>query len=393
MQAAARLEASKLDPIEDAKAASLRYVSDLAEPGITRERAGRHFAYRDPRGRIIHDPGEIDRINKLAVPPAWTQVWICPDRRGHLQATGRDARGRKQYRYHPRWRAIRDSNKFEHILDFGKALPRIRQRVEEDLAKPGLSREKVLAAVIRLMEMTLARVGNSEYVRQNHSFGITTLKNRHVRIKGGKIELDFLAKSNTRHHSVVTDRKLARILRNIRDLPGSELFQYLDETGERHVIDSSDVNDYLRRISGEEITAKDLRTWAATNLAFRAFCGLSKGPRNKKKQLQVIKDVAIQLGNTAAVCRKCYIHPAVLNGYLVGTLHADLSNVESEIEYPQVWLAERHVIRFLRSAAADLYTVSNGTSHRTAPTRTKVGSLARGKRAIAPRFSKRIRHA
>jgi DNA topoisomerase-1 len=363
MQVEARSELLELDAIEDAKAAHLRHVSDLAEPGITRERHGKHFIYRDARGRVIRDRAEIERINKLAVPPAWTNVWISPDPRGHLQATGRDARRRKQYRYHERWRAIRDANKFEHILNFGKALPIIRRKVDEDLAKPGLPREKVLAAVVRLMEMTLARIGNPEYERQNNSFGITTLKNRHVRIKGGRIELDFLAKSSIQHHSVVTDRKLARILRNCRELPGSELFQYLDDAGNRHAIDSSDVNEYLRAACGEDITAKDFRTWAGTNLAFLAFCALKKEPPTKKSQLQVIKDVARQLGNTAAVCRKCYIHPAVLNGYLMGSLHADLGNVAVELEYPQVWIAERNVIRFLHSAA-NVSAKVNGASHK-----------------------------
>lgn len=351
MQVEARSQLLEQDAVEDAKSAHLRHVSDLAEPGITRERHGNHFIYRDARGRVIRDSAEIERINKLVVPPAWTNVWISPDPRGHLQATGRDARRRKQYRYHERWRAVRDTNKFEHILNFGKALPIIRRKVDDDLAKPGLPREKVLAAVVRLMEVTLARVGNPEYERQNNSFGITTLKNRHVRIKGGRIELDFLAKSSVRHHSVVTDRKLARILRNCRELPGSELFQYLDDAGNRHAIDSSDVNEYLREACGEDITAKDFRTWAGTNLAFLAFCALKKEPPTKKSQLQVIKDVARQLGNTAAVCRKCYIHPAVLSGYLMCSLHADLGNVEVELEYPQVWIAERNVIRFLRAAA------------------------------------------
>lgn len=245
--------------------------------------------------------------------------------------------------------AMRTSS--EHILDFGKALPHIRHKVDADLAQSGLPREKVLAAVVRLMEMTLARVGNPEYERENHSFGITTLKNRHVRIKGGKIELDFLAKSSVRHHSVIKDRTLARIIRNIRELPNSELFQYVDEKGRRHSIDSGDVNDYLREASGKDITAKDFRTWAGTNLAFRAFCALKQARPSKKLQVQVIKDVAQHLGNTVAVCRKCYIHPAVLSGYLMGTLHADLGNREIELEYPQVWLEERNVIRFLRSAA------------------------------------------
>jgi DNA topoisomerase-1 len=338
------------DALLDAKTANLRYVSDRM-PEITREHRAARFTYRDPAGAVIRDRGELERISKIAVPPAWTDVWICPDARGHIQATGRDARGRKQYRYHTRWRVVRDENKFEHILRFGKVLPRIRRKVQADLAKPGLPREKVIAAVIRLMEMTLARVGNPEYERENNSFGLTTLKNRHIRISGGRIELNFLAKSSIRHHSVVSDRKLARILRNCRDLPGSELFQYLDENGERHSIDSSDVNDYLREAAEEDVTAKDFRTWAGTNLAFLAFCALEEERPTKKLQIQVIKQVAEQLGNTAAVCRKCYIHPVVLNGYLDGTLRANPGDIELEKDYPDVWIAERKVIRILRSSA------------------------------------------
>jgi DNA topoisomerase-1 len=338
------------DALLDAKAAHLRYVSDRV-PGISRERRGSRFIYRDPAGTVIRDAGDLDRISKIAIPPAWTAVWICLDSRGHIQAIGRDARRRKQYRYHARWRVVRDENKFEHILRFGKILPRIQRAVQADLAQPGLPREKVIAAVIRLMEMTLARVGNPEYERENHSFGLTTLKNRHVHISGGKIELNFLAKSSIRHHSVVTDRKLARILRNLRDLPGSELFQYLDENGDRHSIDSSDINDYLRHASGEDVTAKDFRTWAGTNLAFLAFCALKEERPTKKSQTEVIKQVAKQLGNTAAVCRKCYIHPVVLNGYLDGTLRADIDETKLEEDYPEVWIAERKVIRLLRSRA------------------------------------------
>lgn len=225
------------DNLPAAKAAHLRYVSDRV-PGITRKRTATGFLYRNPKGAVIEDADELGRIRALAVPPAWDDVWICVFRNGHIQATGRDARRRKQYRYHPQWRTVRDQTKFEHLILFGQALPAIRSRVEADLAKPGLPREKVLAAVVRLMQMTLARVGNPEYARQNQSFGLTTLQNRHVHVKGGEILLDFRAKHGIRHRSVVHDRKLARILKNCRDLPGSELFQYLDEQGQRHSIDS-----------------------------------------------------------------------------------------------------------------------------------------------------------
>jgi DNA topoisomerase-1 len=328
-----------------AKAAQLRYVNDR-RPGISRRGAAGRFVYRDPRGKVIRDAAELGRIKSLAIPPAWTDVWICPLENGHLQATGRDARRRKQYRYHARWRRTRDETKYEHMLEFGRALPAIRRRVEVDLALPDLPREKVLAAVVRLMEDTLARVGNPEYAAQNNTFGLTTLRNRHVHIAGGRIELDFRAKHGIRHVSLVSDRKLARVVKNCRDLPGSELFQYIDEAGERHCIDSADVNDYLRAISGCEITAKDFRTWAATNLAVLALAG-QKPPPTKKAQLDAIRQVAKRLGNTPAVCRKCYIHPAVLDSYLNGSLRRTLAAVAKEKESPATWRIERMVMRFL----------------------------------------------
>jgi DNA topoisomerase-1 len=341
------------NPARSAHDAHLRYVSDC-QPGITRERRGGGFVYRYPGGAAITDREELGRIKRIAVPPAWTDVWICPYENGHIQATGRDARGRKQYRYHPRWRGVRDETKFEHILNFGRALPAIRRRIEADLAKPGLPREKVLAAVVRLMERTLARVGNPEYARQNDSFGLTTLRNRHVRIAGGKIELDFRAKHGIRHHSVVSDRKLARILKNCRDLPGSELFQYIDDDGERHAIDSGDVNEYLRAISGQEITAKDFRTWAGTNLAVLALVSLGENKPTKRGLARAVKQVAEQLGNTPAVCRASYIHPALMDAYLEGALDLNPPAVEGEEHPPEMWQLERQVLRFLdrRLAAA-----------------------------------------
>ena len=321
---------------------------DDRQPGITRIRNGTGFVYRRPEGSLIKDPGELERIKAIAVPPAWTDVWICVYPNGHIQATGRDARGRKQYRYHPRWRSVRDQTKYEHILRFGAVLPRIRRRVAADLARPGLPREKVLAAVVALMERTLARVGNPEYARENESFGLTTLKNRHVKIRAGRIELDFMAKSGTRHHSVVSDRKLARILKNCRDLPGSELFQYIDERGERHSIESGDVNEYLRAASGRDITAKDFRTWAATNLAFLALNRLTEEKPTNKGLVQAIKEVAQQLGNTPAVCRKSYIHPAMFEAYLQGALRTKLPSTDSELYPSEIWTFEQSVLRFLR---------------------------------------------
>jgi DNA topoisomerase-1 len=333
-----------------AKSVQLRYVSDR-KPGISRERTASGFIYKKPDGSVIQDADELARIRALAVPPAWEDVWICCFHNGHIQATGRDARGRKQYRYHPEWRKMRDQTKYEHLLLFGQALPAIRSRVEADLAKPGLPREKVLAAVVRLMEMTLARVGNPEYARDNQSFGLTTLLNRHVRITRGEISLDFRAKHGIRHRSVVRDRKLARILKNCRDLPGSVLFQYIDEDGQCHSIDSGDVNDYLREISDRAITAKDFRTWAGTNLAVLALTALDEEKPTKKGTLTAIKQVAQQLGNTPAVCRKCYIHPAVFDAYLAQALRVKVA-VEDLDEFPAgVWALERQVMRFLKTWA------------------------------------------
>jgi DNA topoisomerase-1 len=330
-----------------ASAARLRYVDDR-RPGIIRERTDKGFVNRDPAGATIVDSDELARIKTIAVPPAWTRVWICPDRNGHIQATGRDARGRKQYRYHARWRSVRDESKFEHMLVFGRSLPRIRRQVEIDLARTGLPREKVLAAVVRLMERTLARVGNPEYARQNESFGLTTLKNHHVRIRGGQIELDFRAKSGVRHRSIVSDRTFARILKRCRELPGSELFQYVDGEGTRHSVDSGDVNEYLRSVSECDITAKDFRTWAGTNLAVLALNELKEVKPTKAASLRVVKDVAEQLGNTPAVCRKCYIHPAVLESYLEGSLQLKRINV-SNYQTAGIWAIERELIHFLES--------------------------------------------
>lgn len=342
----ARTPPAEVPPPESARLAHLRYVSDAA-PGITRRRNGKGFMYHDPAGAVLRDKAALARIEALAVPPAWTEVWICPDPRGHLQATGRDARGRKQYRYHPRWREVRDGTKYGHMLTFGRALPRIRRRVEQDLRRPGLPREKVLAAVVRLMEHTLARVGNPEYARENHSFGLTTLQNRHVRIAGGRIELDFHAKSGLRHHSVVADRKLARILKNCRDLPGSELFQYLDEEGNRHSIESEDLNAYLRDISGAEITAKDFRTWAATNLALFELAARREAKPTKRAVVEVVKGVAEQLGNTPAVCRKCYIHPGLLEAYASGALAPFIDALETGERCEDWWAVEGVLMRFL----------------------------------------------
>ena len=259
-----------LDPIAAAKRAELRYVSD-APPGITRHRAKNGFDYHLPDGALVRDIETLRRIRSLVIPPAWTDVWICLDPNGHVQATGRDQRGRKQYRYHPRWREVRDEAKYGKLLVFAKALPLIRARVEEDLKRRGLPRERVLAAIVRLMELTFFRVGNVEYAKANKSFGLTTLRDRHVAIEGGKIHISFRGKSGKQHETDINDRRLARIVKDCRDLPGYELFQYIDDDGERRTVDSDDVNNYLREITGEDITAKDFRTWAATHLAAQAL--------------------------------------------------------------------------------------------------------------------------
>jgi DNA topoisomerase I len=300
----------------------LRHVSD-SMPGIERIRRAQGFIYRHPDG-----PGKIDaetreRIRKLAIPPAYNSVWICPLPNGHLQAVGRDARGRKQYRYHASWRSTRDAAKFDRLLAFGEILPALRQRVANDLALPGLPRERVLAAVVRLLETTLARVGNPEYARTNCTFGLTTLRNRHVRVKGDRLTFDFRGKHGIQHNINLADRRLAAIVRRCRDLPGQELFRFLDEEGAPRLIGSEDVNEYLKELTGHEITAKDFRTWAGTVFAavtLRDFEPFTSQTQAKKNLLQAIDQVAELLRNTRAICRKCYIHPAIFDGYLDGGL-------------------------------------------------------------------------
>jgi DNA topoisomerase I len=310
------------DPVESAHANGLRHVGDT-RPGIRRLKTGSGFRYRTEKGNAVRDPAVLARVKSLAIPPAWTDVWISPLANGHLQATGRDARGRKQYRYHPQWRAIRDESKFNRLLAFASALPEIRRRVDRDLQLPRLSRNKVLAAVVRLLEVTLIRVGNEEYVRQNRSFGLTTMRDNHVMVSGPTIRFEFQGKGGKRHTIDVNDRRLARIVRTCREIPGQDLFQYLDDRGKRHDVTSGDVNDYLREIAGEDFTAKDFRTWAGTLLAAVALMEFEKfdpGTRSKKNILRAIEHVAGRLGNTPSICRKCYIHPAVFEAYLDGML-------------------------------------------------------------------------
>jgi DNA topoisomerase-1 len=312
------------DPVLSARAAGLRYVRDDAA-GIGRVRRGNGFRYQSPDGEVLRDPETLRRIRSLAIPPAWTDVWICPNPCGHLQATGRDARGRKQYRYHPRWRAVREETKYDRLAAFGLALPKIRARVEADLALAGLPRNKVLAGVVRLLDKTHIRVGNEEYARANGSYGLTTLHNGHVKVAGQTLRFRFRGKSGIRHAVDLHDRRLARLVRRCQDLPGEELFQYLDDDATPHTIDSADVNAYLHEIAGAEFTAKDFRTWAVTVVTIRELRQCE--PCTCKTQGQriitaAIEAVARRLGNTRAVCRKCYVDPAVLAAYLNGSLTA-----------------------------------------------------------------------
>ena len=310
------------DPRLAARAAKLRYVTDK-RPGIKRERDGDTWRFTMPDGTVVTDADDIARIKKLAIPPAYTEVWICPDPRGHLQAVGRDARGRKQYRYHARWRVVRDEAKYGKMLTFGRVLPTIRAHVKDDLALPGLPKRKVVAAIVALLEKTMMRVGNEEYAKANKSFGLTTLRSRHATVEGGRVLFDFRGKHGIKHHVDLADRRLARVVARCRDLPGQDLFQFIDGDGERDTVGSDDVNNYLQDVSGEEITAKDFRTWAGTNLAalalaeFEAFDSEAKA---KKNLIAAVEQVAKKLGNTPAICRKCYIHPAVFEGYLDGSL-------------------------------------------------------------------------
>jgi DNA topoisomerase I len=311
------------DPVEASRQAGLRYVSD-AKPGITRKRRGKGFCYFAADGTPIRDQAEVARIKSLAIPPAWSSVWICPNSNGHLQATGRDARGRKQSRYHPHWRQVRDETKYERMKIFGEALPAIRERVERDLSLPGLPREKVLATIVRLLETTFIRVGNQEYARENRSYGLTTMRNRHVDVDGSRVRFNFDGKSGVHHTIDLNDRRLARIVKRCLDLPGYELFQYLDDGGSHRSVDSADVNEYLREIATPPFTAKDFRTWAGTVLAcatLREFEAFTSQTEAKKNVVNAIASVAKRLGNTPSVCRKCYVHPAVIASYLGGKMN------------------------------------------------------------------------
>ncbi len=324
------------DPAESAKAAGLRYIPDN-KPGIQRKPHGKTFRYITVDGSPLRDVPTLARIKSLAIPPAWKDVWICPSPNGHLQATGRDAKGRKQNRYHPKWREVRDETKYERMLLFGKTLPVIRERVAEDLATAGLPRPKVLATIVRLMETTFMRVGNEEYARENKSYGLTTMRGKHVEVKGSTIRFSFPGKSGVKHDIKVSDRRIASIIRKCQDIPGYELFQYLDSDGQHHTIDSSDVNEYLREISGQDFTAKDFRTWAGTILAcmmLQEFERFETDKEAKKNVVRAIESVAARLGNTPSVCRKCYVHPAIFECYMSGDmLHAAKQRVDDELAH------------------------------------------------------------
>lgn len=345
------------DPEEAAEEAGLRYVSD-EDPGYSRKLKGEDFEYFDIAGKPIKDEARLLCIKRLAIPPAYKDVWICPRSNGHLQATGRDARGRKQYRYHEKWREARDETKYDKMLIFGAALPKIRKRVEADLALSGLPKNKVLATIVSIMERTFIRVGNEEYARDNNSYGLTTMRNKHVDVKGSKLRFKFRGKSGVQHEMDVDDRRLARIVKKVQDLPGQKVFGYVDEEGEARDIKSQDVNDYLREITGDEFTAKDFRTWAGTVLAAVALDAIERFENKtqaKKNVKEAISAVSKILGNTPAVCRKCYVHPAVLETYLSGEMIDGLRRKTEQAlanNLPDLRSVEAAVMSFLQERLA-----------------------------------------
>ena len=317
-----------------------------------RKPKGKHFEYFDTEGKPIRDEQRLLRIKRLAIPPAWTDVWICPSANGHIQATGRDARGRKQYRYHERWREVRDENKFERLAQFAKALPDMRRRIARDLKLTGLSRRKVLATIVRLLERTFIRIGNEEYARENKSFGLTTLKNRHVTVKGARTHFQFRGKSGRQHEVDVIDSRMAKVIAKCQDLPGQDLFQYVDEDGEVQDVTSQDVNEYLREIAGEDFTAKDFRTWGGTVLTAIALSRQETFQTKKQAKSNIktaICAVAELLGNTPAVCRKCYVHPVIVEAYLNRMQIAGLNGAGNILKLPDLRAAERAVLKFLRA--------------------------------------------
>ena len=344
-----------IESAEAAEEAGLNYVSD-DRPGYTRKARNGEFEYLDTQGKRIRDEQRLLRIKRLAIPPAWTNVWICPSPTGHIQATGRDARRRKQYRYHERWREVRDENKFDRLAAFAKALPKIRRRIAKDLKLRGLPREKVLATVVRLLERTFIRIGNEEYARENKSFGLTTIKNRHVSVRGPHLRFRFRGKSGRQHEVDMTDRRIAKIVSKCQDLPGQDLFQYVSDDGEPRNVTSQDVNDYLREITNENFSAKDFRTWAGTVLAAIALTAQSEFETKKQAKANLktaICAVARLLGNTPGVCRKCYVHPAILEAYVTRTQIAGLNQAIKTPENINLRAVERAVSKFLRATVRD----------------------------------------
>lgn len=343
------MKAIEPSSVEVAKSAGLRYVSDT-RPGFRRIGSNKVFRYLDTNGHVIRNADTLRRIQRLAIPPAWTDVWICPIPEGHIQAVGRDARGRKQYRYHPHWRQARDETKYHRMAAFAKVLPKIRTRVARDLKQKHLTRDKVLATIVRLLETTFIRIGNREYQKHNGSFGLTTLQNRHVDIRGSEVRFFFRGKSGVKHVIDVDNANLARVVRQLRDLPGYELFQYYDEDGQLRSVESADVNQYVREAAGDDFSAKDFRTWAGTMLAAQALRDVPhfNGKEAQQNVKTAIANVAGRLGNTVAVCRKCYIHPAIIDGYLDGSFPVKVSSQTKETSLKP---HEAEVVKFLRKRA------------------------------------------
>lgn len=370
-----------VDPRDAAETAGLLYVSD-EEPGIRRKKSGKGFTYLRPDGKKVEDEATLNRIKSLAIPPAYADVWICSRANGHIQATGRDAKGRKQYRYHPAFREVRESTKYEHMLEFAKGLPAIRKTIDEHMSLRGLPREKVLATVVHLLENTLIRVGNADYAKQNKSYGLTTLRDPHVKVDGGELRFQFKGKSGKTWKLRVKDRRVARIVKACQDLPGQDLFQYLDENGERQSITSSDVNAYLKEITGRDITAKDFRTWAGTVLAAMAlaeFEQFDSEAKAKKNIRAAIENVSARLGNTPTICRKCYVHPEVFSCYLDGGLLLEIKEeIESELrdDLPSLRPEEAAVLTLLQERLSR----EAGTPSKEKPAK-KRRSTAGGKQA------------
>ena len=337
------------DPVEAAAQAKLRYVSD-EEPGYTRERKGKGFAYYDATDKHVKDPALKARFEALVIPPMWEDVWICKNANGHIQATGFDAKKRKQYIYHEKWREVRDRAKFDSLIPFGEALPSLRERLEHDLRRRGMPKEKLVAAIVKLLETTLIRIGNREYARENHSYGLTTMRRKHVDIEGDHLEFDFVGKSGKEHHISLDDKRLAKIVKEAYELPGYELFKYLDSDGEKHVVDSADVNTYLQETTGRDFTAKDFRTWAATVLAAETLCHGDCPAEVKGRQKVVssaIKEVSEHLGNTPAVCRSSYVHPLILEAFEGGELQSTFEKIVKKVR-------RRNLERMSESEAAVL---------------------------------------